>query len=334
VNSATSPKRCLALKPAAVTAPATTEQAPSPALTVLYDGACPLCRREIALYRGLVPLRPVGWLDVSDATAALPAGASPCDRATYLARFHVQQADGQLLSGAAAFVQLWRLLPGWQWLAGLGSLPGATPVLELAYRGFLRSRPAMQRAAASFETPAVPAELARDLIPELRSDHAGETGAVWIYNGVLAVARNPELRAFARRHRDTERQHLARIADVLPWPRRSRLLLPWRLAGFATGALPALFGARAVYGTVAAVETFVDRHYQQQIERLDAAPPSARRDALRALLAECQADECAHRDEAHAARGGDAPAPGWLLRGWCALVSAGSAAAVGIARRL
>jgi demethoxyubiquinone hydroxylase (CLK1/Coq7/Cat5 family) len=112
---------------------------------------------------------------------------------------------------------------------------------------------------------------------------------VWIYNGVLAVARNPELRAFARRHRDTERQHLARIATVLALPRRSRLLLAWRRAGFATGALPALFGARAVYVTVAAVETFVDRPCQQQIERPDAAPPSARHDALRALLAECQA---------------------------------------------
>jgi demethoxyubiquinone hydroxylase (CLK1/Coq7/Cat5 family) len=301
---------------------------------VLCDGACPLCRREIALYRGLVPLQPLGWLDVSDARAALPPGASPCDRASYLARFHVQRTDGQLLSGAAAFVQLWRLLPGWQWLGRLGSLPGATPVLELAYRGFLHLRPAMQRAAAAFETPAVPAALARDLIPDLRSDHAGETGAVWIYNGVLAVARNPELRAFARRHRDTERQHLARIAAVLPWPRRSRLLLPWRLAGFAVGAVPALFGARAVYATVAAVETFVDRHYQHQIDRLDAAPPSAQRDTLRALLAECRADECAHRDEAEAARGAETPAPGWLLRGWCALVRAGSAAAVGIARRL
>jgi demethoxyubiquinone hydroxylase (CLK1/Coq7/Cat5 family) len=239
-----------------------------------------------------------------------------------------------LLSGAAAFVQLWRLLPGWQWLGRLGSLPGATPVLELAYRGFLHLRPAMQRAAAAFETPAVPDALARDLIPDLRSDHAGETGAVWIYNGVLAVARDPELRAFARRHRETERQHLAKIAAVLPWPRRSRLLLPWRLAGFAVGALPAVFGPRAVYATVAAVETFVDRHYQQQIDRLDAAPSSAQRDSLRALLAECRADERAHRDEAEAARGANAAAPGWLLRGWCALVGAGSAAAVGIARRL
>ena len=31
------------------------EPSPEPSqLTVLYDGACPLCRREIGIYRGLV----------------------------------------------------------------------------------------------------------------------------------------------------------------------------------------------------------------------------------------------------------------------------------------
>lgn len=318
---------------APATMPALAGAAPQPALTVLYDGACPLCRREIGLYRGLVPLAPVRWLDVSDANAPLPAGVSPCDRATYLARFHVQRDDGRWLSGAAAFVELWRLLPGWRWLARIGSVPGGTAVLERAYRGFLHLRPAMQRAAAAFETPAVPAELGREMVAELRSDHAGETGAVWIYHGVLAVARDPGVRDFARRHRATEQQHLERIAAVLPWPRRSRLLVPWRVAGFMTGALPALFGARAVYATVAAVETFVDRHYQQQIDRLDAAAPSPQRDALRALLAECQADECAHRDEAQASGVMYAAAPGRLLRGWCALVGKGSEVAVSIARR-
>jgi ubiquinone biosynthesis monooxygenase Coq7 len=71
-----------------------------------------------------------------------------------------------------------------------------------------------------------------------------------------------------------------------------------------------------VYATIAAVETFVDRHYQQQIDQLDVLPPAERAAAapLRALLSQCQADECAHRDEAAAALQGRPP--GALLRAW------------------
>jgi len=297
-------------------------------LNVLYDGACPLCRREIAVYRGLTPIDPLqslGFTDVSAVDAALPEGG---DRASYLARFHVQTADGQLLSGAAAFVALWRTLPGWRWLAKVADVPGVTPLMEIAYRGFLRVRPAMQRVALAFEPP--PAELAvpDDLIGEIRSDHAGETGAVWIYHGVLAFSRDPAVRDFARRHRDTEADHLQKMARLLPWPQRSRLLVPWRAAGFMTGALPALIGPRAVYGTIGAVETFVDHHYQQQIDRLAGRTEHT---ALRELLLSCQADECEHRDEA---LGQQSTPPGPLLRAWCAVVGSGSAVAVKIARRI
>ncbi len=291
------------------------------ALTVLYDGACPLCRREVGVYRQLIPLQPVRWLDVSDPDAVVPAGGR---RETYLARFHVQRDDGVVLSGAAAFVALWSALPGWRWLARTATLPGITPLLERAYRGFLHLRPALQQLARAFETPQIPA----DMVGDLRSDHAGETGAVWIYHGVLAVSRDAGVRDFARRHRDTEQRHLQQMAAVLPWPRRSLLLLPWRVAGFLTGALPALFGPRAVYATIAAVETFVDRHYQQQVERLEARPDYI---ALRELMLACQADECEHRDEAIEHR---AAVPGPLLRAWCAAVGSGSAVAVHVARRL
>ncbi len=297
--------------------------APSDGLTVLYDGACPLCRREIGVYQGLKPSQPLHFLDVSAEHTALPPGAS---RAAYLRRFHVQRADGQVLSGAAAFAALWATLPGWRWLARAAALPGATPLLELVYRGFLRLRPGLQAVARAFEP--LPASVPADLVAELRSDHAGETGAVWIYHGMLAVSRDARVRAFARAHRATEQEHLRRIADLLPWPQRSRLLLPWRAAGFLTGALPALFGARAVFGTVAAVETFVDAHYQQQIDRLAGRPEH---DALRVLLTDCQADEQHHRDEALAFM---ATPPGFLLRAWCALVGTGSALAVKLARRL
>lgn len=301
------------------------------ALTVLYDGACPLCRREIALYRGLAADRPVAFVDVADADARLPEGTT---REALLARFHVRRADGVLEDGARGFVALWAQLPGWRWLARVARVPGVTPAMELAYRAFLRLRPAMQRVAAAFEPPALP--VPPSLVPELRSDHAGETGAVWIYRGILATARDPEVRAFARRHLATERSHLQRIAPLLPWPRRSRLLVPWRIAGFLTGALPALFGPRAVYATIAAVETFVDRHYQHQIDAIEALPPEARAEAepLRALLVECQADECDHRDESASHPSLAARPAGALLRAWTSLVGAGSAAAVVVARRL
>lgn len=167
-----------------------------------------------------------------------------------------------------------------------------------------------------------------DMVGELRSDHAGESGAVWIYHGVLAVARDAGVRDFARRHRETEQRHLALVAALLPPRQRSWLLLPWRAAGFMTGALPALCGPRAVYATIAAVETFVDRHYQQQIDRLADRPADA---ALRALLIDCQTDECGHRDEALSHE--SAPR-GALLRVWCALVGRGSEVAVQIARRV
>ena len=116
----------------------------SAAVTVLYDGACPLCRREIGVYRGLDALQPVAWCDVSAPDTDLPDGG---DRAAYLARFHVQMPDGKILSGAAAFVALWSVLPGWRWLARLGRLPGMMPIMEGTYRMFLKVRPRLQRLA-------------------------------------------------------------------------------------------------------------------------------------------------------------------------------------------
>ena len=169
------------------------------------------------------------------------------------------------------------------------------------------------------------------MVREMRSDHAGETGAVYIYKGIIAVARwrqDAELLAFAKEHGDTEAEHLRLLEAWLPAYRPSRLLVPWCIAGWLTGALPALFGRRAVYGTIAAVETFVDEHYQQQIDHLQVHGGP---EGLLPLLQRCQADEQHHRDEAAALAG---PHTTWLLRLWCVVVGSGSAAAVVLARRV
>jgi demethoxyubiquinone hydroxylase (CLK1/Coq7/Cat5 family) len=303
-------------------------------LTVLYDGACPLCRREIAHVQGLSQRQGDGalcFLDVSAGAGGGPESAQ--ERATLLARFHVQRADGTRLDGAAAFVEMWSRLPGWRWVARLAHLPGVLMLLEWAYRGFLHLRPALQAVARRWEAGQDRRHL-QYLERELRSDHAGETGAVFIYRGIAAVAarRGDEtLLAFAQRHGATEAEHLRLIEDWLPTSRRSRLLGPWRLAGWLTGALPALAGPRAVHATIAAVETFVDRHYQQQIDQLQRyGGPQG----LLPLLLRCQADEQHHRDEARAALAEAGARTPWWLRAWCGLVGAGSAAAVVLARRV
>ena len=171
-------------------------------------------------------------------------------------------------------------------------------------------------------------EQPRWLQQELRSDHAGEVGAVMIYRGVLAISRDSSVRQFAEAHLHTEQKHLKLMEDIVPPAGRTRLLPVWRLMGWLTGALPALFGPRAVFATIEAVETFVDQHYEQQIVRLY---PEGPYDALRQVLIDCQADEVSHRDEAAQLA---TPARGFLLRLWCVIVGAGSAAAVVAAKRI
>ncbi len=163
------------------------------------------------------------------------------------------------------------------------------------------------------------------LWPALRSDHAGETGAVYIYRGILGVARDRAVRDFAHTHLQTERRHLALMADLVPPQRRSRLLPVWRIAGWLTGALPAVFGPAAVFRTIVAVETFVDAHYRAQIDGLT-DPAHA---ALSDILETCRRDEVAHRDDAAARLG----APGPLGGAWTAIVGHGSRLGVALAAR-
>ncbi|RPH44750.1 MAG: DUF393 domain-containing protein [Burkholderiales bacterium] len=300
--------------------------ADAPALTVYYDGACPVCSREIAAYQRL---RGAGSIDWVDASRCAPEALGPgLARDAALARLHARRDDGTLVDGAAAFAAVWRRLPAFEWLGRVAGWAPVRPVLELGYTGFLRVRRAW-RAPASGWTP--------ELEGDLRTDHAGETGAVSIYRGILAVSRDGAIRAFAARHLETESAHLARIEAVLPAGARSRLLPAWRLAGWLTGALPALAGPRAVHATIRAVETFVDLHYREQLDRIDTLDPhrtDARLQALRTMLDDCREDEVAHRDEAAAALAAGSRPPGPLLRAWTALVGSGSAAAVTVCRRI
>lgn len=167
------------------------------------------------------------------------------------------------------------------------------------------------------------------MLAELRSDHAGEYGAVAIYQGILAVARTDELRQFAERHLLTEKQHLAFMEDFFPPQHRTRLLPLWRAMGWLLGALPALMGGdRAAFITIAAVEQFVESHYQRQIIRLE---QQAELRPLGRMLARFCAEEVAHKTDAVNRQRRPA---GIMGRLWSRMVGSGSAAAVAVAKRI
>ena len=171
--------------------------------------------------------------------------------------------------------------------------------------------------------------VSRQFEQELRCSHAGETGAVWIYRGILATRPQKELLDFAAEHLASESERLRCFSQLQCCYRPSVLLPLWRLAGFLTGLIPALMGKQAVFATIEAVETFVDLHYQEQIKTLS---PHAWRESERAILAgfeTCRLDEVHHRDEAGQYRSAEASL---VLRLWTGLVGAGSKAAVQFAR--
>ncbi|KZX58336.1 hypothetical protein A3709_02425 [Halioglobus sp. HI00S01] len=163
---------------------------------------------------------------------------------------------------------------------------------------------------------------------ELRSDHAGETGAVWIYRGILRCSRDPVVRDFAEQHLETEQDHLELFEQWLPRSIKSLLLPAWCASGWILGALASIGGRNGVFATIDAVETFVVKHYQQQIDRLtlnDLHPEVA------LILTQFMRDEGHHCEDARTRRSGD---EGPFYIGWRKLVEWGSAAAVTAARTI
>jgi ubiquinone biosynthesis monooxygenase Coq7 len=166
----------------------------------------------------------------------------------------------------------------------------------------------------------------------IRVDHAGEVGAVRIYEGQLAALRwtGRASGETARRIEAMARQeHEHRVTfDRLVVERRVRptLLSPlWHVAGFALGAATALMGDRAAMACTVAVEETIDEHYAAQAARLGDDEAD-----LRHTVERFRADELAHRDEALAA--GAAETPGYEILS--SAIKAGSRLAIWLSTRL
>ncbi|MEY4933269.1 MAG: hypothetical protein RLZZ403_1589 [Pseudomonadota bacterium] len=123
------------------------EDTKPPQPTVYYDGGCPVCTREVAMYRKQPGADAVCWVDVAQCeTSDLGSGLT---RETAMARLHLRLPDGRLVSGAAAFTSLWRALPRWSWLGRLFGYGAGLWLLESGYRVFLAVRPLWRGRRAS-----------------------------------------------------------------------------------------------------------------------------------------------------------------------------------------
>ncbi len=134
-----------------------------------------------------------------------------------------------------------------------------------------------------------------NMLSWMRSNHAGETGAVWIYIGASCVLWNKAVRDMAREHAYIERQHLTVMKHLVKWQHRSLLLPLWRVSGFTLGLLSALFGYTSFCITIEAVEIFVERHYQEQIDYLHQHQLSPQ---LTSILQRCCDEEVEHQQNA------------------------------------
>lgn len=107
---------------------------------IYYDGSCPLCSVEIKYYASRCGAGGVHLADVSSDCTQMQPDLTKHDA---MRRFHVRTSTGELLSGARAFIEIWRSMPGWTWAARLARVPGVTALLELSYSAFLVVRPVL-----------------------------------------------------------------------------------------------------------------------------------------------------------------------------------------------
>ena len=196
-------------------------------------------------------------------------------------------------------------------ISGDDLIASADLALRTLNRGARAGRPMPRATAHDGDTTLSPDE--RRLSGALmRVNHVGEVCAQALYAAQALTARTPELRAQMVAAGREETDHLAwteRRLDELG--DRTSLLNPlWYAGAFAIGLVAGRAGDRISLGFVVETERQVEAHLAGHLDRLPAADADSR-----AVVAQMQADEARHADEALAAGGAAMPAPvRWLMQ--------------------
>ena len=134
----------------------------------------------------------------------------------------------------------------------------------------------------------------------IRVDHAGERGAVKIYEGQLlalnTLVKDENLKKIIEEMKVHEKEH----CDFFEKEIKKRKIKPtkflplWDLMGVGLGFGSTLLGKKAAMLCTASVEEVIDKHYQSQIDQLDSSE-----DELKKNIIKFREDELHHKDIAY-----------------------------------
>ena len=134
----------------------------------------------------------------------------------------------------------------------------------------------------------------------IRVDHAGERGAIKIYEGQLLAlntfVKDENLKKTIEKMKNHEKEHLdffnkeIKKRNIKP----TKLLPLWDLLGVGLGFGSAIIGKKATMLCTASVEEVIDEHYQNQINELDSDEKF-----LKEKIKKFRDDELHHRDIAY-----------------------------------
>ena len=134
----------------------------------------------------------------------------------------------------------------------------------------------------------------------IRVDHAGERGAIKIYEGQLlalnTVVKNDDLKKKVEEMREHEKEHFEffdkeiQKRNIKP----TKLLPLWDLMGITLGFGTAMMGKKAAMLCTASVEEVIDSHYKDQTYKL-----REDEEELKKKIIKFRQDELDHKDRAY-----------------------------------
>ena len=134
----------------------------------------------------------------------------------------------------------------------------------------------------------------------IRVDHAGERGAIKIYEGQLlalnTIYKDNQLKETIEEMREHEREHCDYFENEIKKReiKPTKFLPLWDLLGVGLGFGTTLLGKKAAMLCTASVEEVIDKHYQDQINQIKDDEKD-----LRDKIIKFREDELHHKDIAY-----------------------------------